>query len=113
MKFFGKIGYFVGSMETRPGIFEELVEEYDYFGDVTRDTRSLEDREKANFDISVQNSIGIVADAYANEHFYDMRYVRWSGALWVISEVEVRRPRLILRLGGVYNGPTGGTPSAA
>lgn len=112
-KFVGNVGYADGTVETRPGIFEERIKEYTYFGDVTRDTRGLEDREQVGFDISVQNSISIVADAYANDHFVDMRYVQWSGALWVISDVEVRRPRLILRLGGVYRGPTGGAPAPA
>jgi hypothetical protein len=27
------------------------------------------------------------------------------GTLWTVSDVEVQSPRLLLRLGGVYNGP--------
>jgi hypothetical protein len=46
-----------------------------------------------------------VADAYANENFFAILYVEWMGALWTISEVEVQSPRLLLRLGKVYNGP--------
>ena len=47
-----------------------------------------------------------VADAYANEHFFAMRYVKWAGVLWKVDNVDVESPRLILRLGGVYDGPT-------
>ena len=61
--------------------------------------------ESVNNDLSVGNSISIVADAFANEHFFAVRYVEWAGTLWTISEVEVQAPRLLLRLGGVYNGP--------
>jgi hypothetical protein len=47
-----------------------------------------------------------MADAYANEHFFAIRYVEWAGVLWTVSMVEVQSPRLLLRLGEVYNGPT-------
>lgn len=75
-------------------------------GDILRNTRRLQSGESVNDDLSVGNSISIVADAYANEHFFAMRYVQWAGTLWKVSDVEVQSPRLILRLGGVYNGPT-------
>lgn len=103
-KFFGPVGYGI-STETAPGVYEDIITEFNYFGDVIRNTRRLEGGEKVNNDLSVGNSISIVADAYANEHFFAIRYIKWAGALWTISEVEVKSPRLILRLGGVYNGP--------
>lgn len=105
-KFFGVIGYSQGSVESAPGVFVEGIIEKSYFGDVLRNTRKLESGDKVNNDLSVGNSISIVADAYANEHFFAIRYIRWAGALWTVSDVEVQRPRLILRLGGLYNGPT-------
>lgn len=103
-KFFGEIGYADGTVQTAPGVWTEQIVEYQYYGDIVRNTRRLQDGEKVNNDISVTNSISIVADAYANEHFFAMRYIRWQGALWKITEVEVQSPRLLLRLGGVYNG---------
>lgn len=104
-KFYGDIGY-GESVETRPGVWEDRIIEKEHYGDVIRNTRQLESGEKVNDDLSVGNSISIVADAYANTHFFAMRYVKWAGALWTVSHVEVQRPRLILRLGRVYNGPT-------
>ncbi len=77
-----------------------------YQGDVIRNTRKLEDGESVNADITVANSISVVADEYAFEHFFNIKYVRWAGVLWTITTVEVRSPRLILSLGSVYNGPT-------
>lgn len=109
-RYFGEIGYADGVVETAPGVREEQIVEYQYFGDVIRNTRRLQDGTNVNDDISVSNSISIVADAYANEHFFAMRYIRWQGALWKVSDVEVQSPRLILRLGGVYNGPTAPPP---
>lgn len=111
-KFFGAVGY-GETVESAPGVWDDVITEREYFGDVVRNARGLQEGDKVNDDISVDNSLSIVADAYAREHFFAMRYVRWAGALWKVSHVEVQSPRLILRLGGVYNGPTAettGTP---
>lgn len=105
-KFYGAVGISAGTVETKPGIHEEQIIERSYFGDVVRDTRNLQEAGKVNRDISVGNSISIVADAHANENIFAIRYVRWMGALWIVENVEVQSPRLLLRLGGVYNGPT-------
>jgi hypothetical protein len=103
-RFFGKVGYGT-SVETKPGIWEDVIVEMEYFGDVQRNIRQLREGERINGDLSVNNSISIVADAYANANFFAIRYVEWTGTLWTVSDVEVRSPRLILTLGGVYNGP--------
>jgi hypothetical protein len=107
-KFYGKIGYAGDTVEsvTNPGVWEDAIVEYQYYGDVIRNTRRLQDGDQVNDDLSVNNSISILADAYANEHFFAIRYVEWAGTLWKVSDVEVQSPRLLLRLGGVYNGPT-------
>ena len=104
-RFSGRIGY-GESVETAPGVWEDQIVECSYYGDVVRNARNLREGENLNFDLSVQNSISIVADAYANDHFFAIRYVEWAGALWTVSSVEVQSPRLLLRLGEVYNGPT-------
>lgn len=106
-KFYGKIGY-GEAVEDPPGsgVWKDEITEYFYYGDVIRNTRRLQEGEYLNNDLTVGNSISIVADAYAREHFFAMRYIEWSGALWTISDVEVQSPRLLLRLGGVYHGPT-------
>ena len=103
-KFFGTIG-FTTTEETAPGVFRAVTTERDYRGDVLRNTRKWENGEHLNDDLNVNNQISIVADAYANENFFAMRYISWMGAYWKITNVEVQRPRLILTIGGVYNKP--------
>jgi hypothetical protein len=103
-KFYGKIGYGESS-ETAPGVWSDVIVERSYFGDVVRNTRRLSQGENLNDDLSVGNSISIIADAYANDHFFAIRYVEWAGTLWTVPEVTVESPRLLLRLGEVYNGP--------
>lgn len=106
-KFCGEVGY--GEAVETPqgsGVWVDEIVERKYFGDIVRNARSLDEGETLHKRLSVSNSISIVADAYAHQHFFAIRYVKWSGALWEVSNVEVQSPRLILRLGGVYNGPS-------
>jgi hypothetical protein len=111
-KFYGEIGY-GETVEKSPGVWEDVITEKTYFGDVIRNSRQLKEGEGVNNDLSVGNSISIVSDAYANEHVFAIRYIRWAGALWTVVNVDVQSPRLVLRLGGVYNGPKAGTSSNA
>ena len=103
-KFFGKVG-FATTVKTKPGVMTETIVERSYYGDVMQNSRQLVDDGDVISDISVQNTIEILADAYADENFFAIRYIEWSGVLWIVQNVQVKRPRLILRLGGVYNGP--------
>lgn len=106
-RFSGEVGY-GESVENPPGSgnWVDEITELPYKGDVIRNSRNLEQGEKANADVVVSNSISVVADQYAIEHFFNIKYVRWAGVLWTVTTVEVRTPRLILSLGSVYNGPT-------
>jgi hypothetical protein len=110
-KFYGSIGY-GETVETSPGVWEDLIIKRKYYGDIVRNTRQLREGENLNQNLSLNNSISVVADAYANEHFFAIRYIEWAGALWTVTDVEVQSPRLILKLGVVYNGPKAGTPVA-
>lgn len=105
-RFFGVVGYGT-SAETPPGsgVWRDVITEESYYGDVTRVNRKLEPGENLNNDISVQNSISIVADQFMVDNFMNIRYVEWSGIKWKVSGVQLKRPRLILTLGNVYNGP--------
>lgn len=105
MRFSGKVGY-GETVETAPGVHKNLITERTQFGDVIRNSLKFQSGESVNNDLSVSNSISIVADAYAREHFSAIRYVDWAGTKWSVTDIELRSPRLILGLGGVYNGPT-------
>lgn len=102
-KWFGKIGY-ANTTEIEPGIYEEGIEERSYYGDITRNSRMLQNSDGVNDNINISNQLSIIADPYANENFHSMRYVEFMGTKWKITNVEVQYPRLILTLGGIYNG---------
>ena len=103
-RFYGKVGFTVPT-EIRPGVWEDSVVERQYYGDVIRNTRRKESGDRVLDDINISNEISIIADQFANENFHHMTYVEFMGALWKVSTVAVQRPRLVLTVGGVYNGP--------
>lgn len=106
MKFFGKVGFIIHE-ETAPGVWTEKVTEGEYYGDVNRVSKRFDSSsDKANVDLNISNEISIVADAFATQNFQQIRYVEWMGRLWSVPNVTLDpdRPRLILAVGGVYNG---------
>lgn len=104
-KFYGKVGYVEPTLSDSPSVWAESDPvEYWYYGDVIKNVRRLETGSDLNDDIAVSNSISILADAYAFEHFFAIRYVCWMGTKWKVTNVEVQSPRLVLTLGGMYHG---------
>jgi hypothetical protein len=102
-KWYGQIGY-AESVEVAPGDWREKITARHYFGDTIRNTRMLQNAAQINDNVNIGNQISIVADPYAKDHIYDMRYAEFQGAKWKITTVDVQPPRLILSLGGLYNG---------
>ncbi len=105
-KYYGRIWYAIKKYTGVDKWTEELVERY-YSGDVTRNTRRYEVGDGLNDDLNVGNTLSIVADPYAYQNFHKMRAIEWMGTAWKIQTVEVHRPRLILQIGGLYNGIPG------
>lgn len=104
-KWFGKIGYAVTG-ETDPGVWEDTIIEKNYYGDLISDKRKRQSSGNVNDNINLANVISIIADPFARENCSHMAYAEIMGAKWKITEVEVRYPKLILTIGGVYNGNT-------
>ena len=102
-KYYGVIGY-AETVETAPGVYEEQITERNYYGELVRNTRRLQTSDQVNDNINIANEISVIADPFATQNFHAMRYVEFMGAKWKITNVEVRYPRLILTIGGVYNG---------
>lgn len=104
-RFSGKVG-FAETIKTGPGKWEEKITERHYYGDVTRAVRRLESGTDINDNIVINSEISIVADPYAQQHVFAIRYAEWQGAKWKVSNAEPLYPRIILSLGGIWNGNT-------
>lgn len=101
-KFRSAIG-FSETSETAPGVYSETIVERFYSGDTIRETKSWEKSEGRNDNLSINNRFSIVADPYCNTNLKQMRYIKYAGSCWKITNVEIVRPRIILTVGGVYN----------
>lgn len=88
-----------------PDVWEDVITERTYGGEKLRDSRYFAQGDSVLGQVSFQTRISVLADAYALENFTAIRYVEWAGARWTVTSVSVERPRLILVLGEVYNGP--------
>jgi len=119
-KFYGKVGYFNDTAEQTvieddkevgTGVWVDQITERDYYGDILKEARQWNPaNEKTNDDITLNNRISIVADDFARANFLAMRYIIWDEVYWKVTSVELQRPRLILTLGGVYNGTKASPP---
>ena len=101
-KFYGNVG-FAETVETSPSVWTERIVDRPYFGDVIRRTRRLESSGDVNGNVHITNQISIVADPYANQNLFAIRYVEFMGTKWQVSDVDIQYPRLVLTIGGVYN----------
>lgn len=107
-KWFGKIGY-AYSGETEPGYYEDTVVEKEYYGDITTDRWKRQSSGHVNDNINLANVLSIIADPFAYAHCSQMVYAEIMGERWKVTEIEIQSPRLILTLGGIWNGNTPGT----
>ena len=112
-KFYGSVGY-AETVETTPGVWTEVVTERKYAGDILRQSRRYQPGESLNDNLAVNNEVSILDNPFAYQNFHLIRYVQWMGANWKVTSVDAtHRPRLILTIGGVYNGDTSGTTDPA
>ena len=102
-KFYGAIGYALLE-ESSPGVWIDTIVEKNYRGDIILDQRRFQSSENLNDNINIDNSISILADAYAYENLGFMKYIVWNNVAWKIQSFSINRPRIVLQIGGVYNG---------
>lgn len=106
MRYCGKIGYAMTvKVEDEPGVWTNTIVERKYFGDITRQIRRWDTvADNTNDNVNVNNLLSIVADPFAMDNYQFIRYAEMHNTKWKVTSVEVQYPRLILTLGGVWNG---------
>lgn len=106
MRFFDAIG-FGFSQEVRRDVWEDVITENKYYGEVRQNTQTMSVSGSVLTERTFNTTISVVADSFALENYTAIKYVRWAGSLWTVTSVKSDlRPRLILTLGEKYNGPT-------
>lgn len=108
MKFSGKIGFWIEDVEMKPGVFKPQIIEKNYTGDILRNVRRFRSAEnQQNENLVVNNKLSIISDLYLQQNWGSIKYVSRNGVNWRVSSVDIGSfPRIVLELGGVYNGKT-------
>lgn len=102
-KYYGVIGYAI-QKETAPGVWEDTIIEKNYRGDVILNQQRWQPTERVNDNFNIDNSISIIADPFAYVNCGLIKYIVWQGQKWKIHSLSINRPRIILQIGGLYNG---------
>ena len=103
-KWYGKIGY-IQNVQTAPSVWTNQETVREYYGDIIRNTsRWSTNPNSTNDNLNISNQISIVADPFAYQNFHSIKWIEFMGAKWKIESVEPKHPRLVLTIGGVWNG---------
>ena len=103
-KWFGNVGY-SETAEIAPGVHTPQITTREYYGDVIRNnTRWSTNPESTNDNLTVNCQISIVADPFAIDKFHSIKWIEFMGTKWKVTSVEPQPPRLLLTLGGEWNG---------
>lgn len=103
MKYYGAIGY-TDTREVAPDDWDEVIVERNYYGDIYRKNRVLNDSGYVNGEIDYNIELSILADPELRNHIDTMRYATVDNTKYTITSVDpTSYPRLILSIGGVYN----------
>lgn len=102
-KFAGLVGY-VTQEETSPGVWSPVDNPKRMRGDVIRQNVNHQDSGKVNSDIALNHRVSLVGDKYAFDNIYYIKWIELTGLKWEVTSVEIQRPRIIVTLGGLWNG---------
>ena len=102
-RYHGYVGYGVDT-ETYPGVWQEVITEHEYFGDVIKNRINVQQDNSVNAGIKINSNISIIGDPFAYDNLYAIRYVTYLGKKWNVTSIDIERPRLVLSIGGIYNG---------
>ena len=98
----GVIGYAL-AVETRPGVWINSITDKKYIGEIVRDNRKIVEQGEINGSININNNISIVSNKFMLSNMAYMKYITYMNSKWKISSVDIKPPRIIITLGGLYN----------
>ena len=105
-KFHATVGFAI-PFESKPGKWKDRIEEHEYSGELLGYSSAWNASQDSTIDdLTINSKFSIIADPFAHNNHRSMKYIRYMGTEWKITKIEPQHPRLILTVGGVYNGPT-------
>ena len=102
-RFSGSVGY-ITQEEKVPGVWSSAENSKMMKGDIIRQSSTVQNGDKVNSDITLSHRVSLLGDAYAFGNYYNIKWIQLDGRKWEVTTVEIQRPRIIVTLGGVWNG---------
>lgn len=103
-KYCGNIG-FAKSADDGHGVWEDTITEKKYYGDILQDNRRWSSSDHVMDNLTISTRFSILADSFANSNIGAMKYITYQSEKWKIENVDIQGRRLVISVGGVYNGP--------
>lgn len=102
-RFRGYIGLNRGTKEIEPGIFEPVIEEVEVTGEI-RHSGPRWSAQGMRDSLSARHVLSTVTPEDKIAEFTEVVYIWWQDRKWSVTEIEYKRPRIELTIGGLYNG---------
>lgn len=102
-KYAGLVGY-VTQEQKVPGVWSSVENPRMMKGDILRQYSTNQDGSKVNGDVSFNHRISLIGDAYSFANYFSIKWIQNDNIKWKVTSIEIQRPRIIVSLGGVYNG---------
>lgn len=104
MKFSGKAGFRIDDVEIELGVYKPQVVVKAIKGSVVINSYQHQNSDKSTIDnVRITNQLSIVANQFLNKHIANLIYVEFQGVKWKVENFDIRPPRVVVSLGGVYN----------
>lgn len=106
MKGSGKIGFWLSDVEIKPSVYKSQIIEKPYIWEIINNIRRFQQAEnQQNDNLVLNNRLSIISDLFLQTNWPSIKYVLWNNVKWKVNSVDISSyPRVILELGGVYNG---------
>jgi len=106
MKDIIQLGFLLEESETKPGIWERSIVEKPYPADISRVYSTRIPDNSQNISKKLNLSFSVYLDAFINDNLENLTYIQYKGQNYIIEELSPLRPKLTIRIGGLYNGQT-------
>lgn len=102
-RFAGYLGFVIDE-EIKPGVFQPKAVEKFYKGTTKNIYRRWDQPQEVDDQLTLSEEITVVTNSYLLENIGALRYVVQYGTKWAVKSIHHDRPRLVITLGGEYNG---------
>lgn len=104
--FHDKVGFLISNDNVQTGIADYLAVEKPCYGTIPENRRRWVPADQKNDNLVLDVQIEITANTYIRNHIGDIAYVHYLGQYWKVESIRPNFPKVVLSIGGVWNGKT-------